>query len=234
VLFAAFVKGAIGFGFPAIATPILALFVEVKVAVPVLIVPNMTMDAIQVARLGGFLVTLRRMAVLLSFGVVGTFLGTRLLVVLPGAVATAVVGGLVLLFVALNASRVQPRVPASWAPWLAPPMGLVAGLSGGLANVPGLPLVIYFYALRLEKRDFIRTVAITFIVLKVVQLGAVAWYGLLTWSMLSATLALTVVALGGFALGLRVQDRLDPLAFNRAVLVFLAVLGVWLVVRTLS
>jgi uncharacterized membrane protein YfcA len=234
VLFAAFVKGAIAFGFPAVATPILALFVDVKVAVPVLILPNMTMDAIQVRRLGGFVSTVRRMAVLLAFGVVGTVVGTRLLVVLPPRVVTALVGGLVLLFVALNATRFRPRVPTTWAPWLAPPMGLVAGISGGLSNVPGLPLVIYYYSLRLPKAEFIRTVAITFLVLKVIQLGALMWYGLLTWAILGASVALTAVGLAGFAVGLQVQDRLEAEMFNRAVLGFLAVLGVLLLARTLG
>jgi uncharacterized membrane protein YfcA len=41
------------------------------------------------------------------------------------------------------------------------------------------------------------------------------------------------VGLVGFALGLRLQDRLDQRSFNRAVLVFLAVLGVWLVAKAL-
>ena len=43
--------------------------------------------------------------------------------------------------------------------------------------------------------------------------------------------ALTLAGLGGFALGLRVQDRLEQQAFNRVVLVFLALLGAWLVMR---
>jgi uncharacterized membrane protein YfcA len=34
VLAAAFIKGAIGFGFPSLATPLLSLFVDVKTAVP--------------------------------------------------------------------------------------------------------------------------------------------------------------------------------------------------------
>ena len=40
-------------------------------------------------------------------------------------------------------------------------------------------------------------------------------------------------ALGGFAVGLRLQDWLPARAFNRAVLAFLVVIGVWLVVRSL-
>jgi hypothetical protein len=42
------------------------------------------------------------------------------------------------------------------------------------------------------------------------------------------------VALAGFAVGLRVQDRLDARAFNRAVLGFLALLGLWLAARSLG
>ncbi len=206
---------------------------DVKVAVPLLLVPNMVMDAIQLRRLGSLAGAARRTGVLLGFGVVGTMLGTRLLVVLPGSTVTAVVGVMVLLFVVLNATPLRPRVPAGWGPWLGPPVGLVAGVTGGLANVPGLPLVIYFYSQGMEKAEFVRTVAFTFLVYKVVQFGAVAYYGLLTWRVLAVSLGLTLLALGGFRLGLGVQDRLEQRTFNRAVLVFLAALGIWLVVRTL-
>ena len=40
VLVAAFIKGAIGFGFRALGTPLLSLVVDVKTAVVVLILPN--------------------------------------------------------------------------------------------------------------------------------------------------------------------------------------------------
>jgi hypothetical protein len=45
-------------------------------------------------------------------------------------------------------------------------------------------------------------------------------------------LLLTLDALAAFALGLRVQDWMDPLTFNRVVLVFLGALGAWLVMRS--
>jgi uncharacterized membrane protein YfcA len=79
----------------------------------------------------------------------------------------------------------------------------------------------------------VSSVAFTFFFYKLVQLGAVSWYGLLPWSLLWPSLALTVVGLAGFTVGLRVQDRLDQRGFNRAVLVFLALLGAWLLLRSL-
>src|SRR5262249_42893760 len=117
---------------------------------------------------------------------------------------------------------------------LSPAAGFIAGVVGGITNVPGTPLVMYFQALGLDKGEFVAAVSFTFVVYKVIQLGAVAWYGLLTPAQLDLSAVLTLVALVGFAVGLRVQDRLEQRVFDRAVLGFLLVLGVWLVAKSLA
>jgi uncharacterized membrane protein YfcA len=234
VLLAAFVKGSIGFGFPTLATPLLALFVDPKAAVAVLILPNIVMDGVQALRRGGLGHTPRRMAWLVVFGLLGTVIGTRLLVLLPGRVVTLVLGAVILVFVALGLLRSFPRVPPAWEPWVSPLVGLGTGVIGGVTNVPGTPLVIYFYALGMDKAEFVRSVAFTFVLYKTVQLGAVTWYGLLPPRLLAASAGLSLVALASFTAGLRVQDRLDQRAFNRVVLVFLAALGAWLVLRSIQ
>ncbi len=231
VLLAAFIKGAIGFGFPTLGTPLLALFIDVKTAVALLIVPNIVMDTIQFVRGGAPVVTVRRFASLVVFGAVGMIAGTKLLVMLPPGRLLVILGAFVLLFVVLNATRFSPRLPPGWEPWMSPVAGFVGGVVGGVTNVPGTLVIIYFYSLRLAKAEFVSSVAFSFMVYKLVQLGSVAWFGLLTWPVLGASVALTLVGLGGFALGLRVQDRLEQQAFNRVVLAFLALLGAGLVIR---
>ena len=233
VLLAAFIKGAISFGFPTLATPLLSLVMDVKAAVAVLIVPNIAMDAIQFARRGAPMATVRRFAVLLVFGAVGTVVGTRLLVAVSSRTATLVLGAFILVFVALTVTDATPRVSPGWETWLSPAAGLLAGVVGGITNVPGTPLVLYFHALGLAKGEFVSSVAFTFVVYKIIQLVAVAYYGLLPLTLIGPSLILTLVALAGFALGLKVQDRLEQQSFNRAVLGFLTALGLWLVVRTL-
>ena len=231
---ASFIKGVIAFGFPIVATPLLAMVVEVKTAIALSIVPNIVMDALQVRRRGGDLwPTARRVAVLLAFGFVGTVVGTRSLVVMPPALALAILAVVVLGFVGLNVSGATFRVPARAEPWLSPPVGFAAGFLGGVTNVPGTLLVLYFHALGMSKHDFVRSVALCFMSYKVVQLVTVASYGLLTWSLLGGSIALTVVGLGAFWLGLRVQDALPERIFNRAILIFLTLLGVSLLARSL-
>jgi uncharacterized protein len=206
----------------------------VKTAVAVLVVPNLVMDGIQARRRGGLAATVRRLAPLLLFGAAGTVLGTAALAALHAQTVTLALGGFVVLFVILNAMRVSPRVAPSWERWLSPPVGLVAGTVGGVTNVPSLPLILYFYALGMEKDEFLRSIAVTFLAYKFVQLVSLVTLGLLDGVRFGASLALTAVAVGAFALGLRVQDRLDARAFNRAVLGFLGALGVWLVIRAIA
>jgi hypothetical protein len=167
------------------------------------------------------------------FGAVGTVVGTHLLAMLASRTVMLILGAFILTFVALSVTRLSPRLPARREPWASPVVGFAAGVIGGVTNVPGTPLVLYFYALGLGKREFVSAVAFTFVLYKLVQLGTVTWYRLMSLELLGWSALLTAAALGGFAVGLRVQDRMEPRVFNRAVLGFLAVLGVWLVARSL-
>src|SRR5262249_55498834 len=154
--------------------PLLSLVMNVKAAVVVLIIPNIVMDSLQFIRLGAPMTTVRRFAVLLVFGGGGTGGGTRLLGALSARTAPPVLGAFILSFVALAVTGVTLRVPRRWEPWTSPFAGLVAGIVGGITNVPGTPLVMYFHALGLAKQDFVSSVSFTFVVYKLIQLGAVA------------------------------------------------------------
>ena len=233
VLVAAFLKGIVGFGFPTTSTTLLALFVDVRTAVALVILPNIVMDGVQMARRGQLFATARRLFFVLVAGAVGIVLGTKLLVMLPAWVATLTLGLFTLAFVALNATSFLPRLSPRWERPLGPPVGFVSGIVGGLTNTPGTALVIFFYALGLAKHEFVRSIALSFVTLKIVQLAAVSHFGLMSWSLFRLSLGLTAVALVGFYAGLQVQDRLDQRRFNRAVLVFLGATGLWLVIRSL-
>jgi uncharacterized membrane protein YfcA len=233
VLVAAFVKGAVAFGFPTLATPLFALVVDVKTAIAILILPNLAMDAIQAVRRPGLGAVIRRHAVLYAAGVVGTFVGTFALKRFSDRQALLVLGAFVIVFVALNLSRLTVRVPPAWERYLAAPAGLLAGVVGGITNAHGTPLVLYLYALGLDKVDFVRAIALAFILYKAAQLVAVTQAGMMTPVLFGLSVLASAVALGGFRVGLMVQDRMNQRVFNGAVLCVLAALGAFLVLRSL-
>ena len=83
LLLAAFVKGATGLGFPLIATPMVALLLDIRTAVTVLILPNLFMDSAQVIRDGIPYDVFRRFSSLILPTIIGVFLGTMALVNTP-------------------------------------------------------------------------------------------------------------------------------------------------------
>src|SRR4030095_11325558 len=153
VMAAGLVKGAIGFGFPSLATPLLSLVTDVKTAVVVLILPHIVMDGIQFLRRGAPLATVRRFGALLVSGAAGVMVGTRVLTMLSPRAAMFILGVFVVAFVTLSAPSLSPKVPAHWERWLSAPAGFVAGVVGGGTHSPAPPPGPHFPARGLRQRD---------------------------------------------------------------------------------
>lgn len=234
LLFAAFVKGTTGLGFPMIATPMVALLLDIRTAITILIIPNLVMDVAQVFR-GGFPYALvRRFAWLLALTIIGVFLGTKVLVMLPLWILNFCLGVMVLLFVFSNLLRFDFTLSSRLESLLSPAVGLISGFLNGMTNAAGPSLAIYLYSLRLEKRDFIKSIATIFVLTKASQLVAVSTWNLFNWGTLILTLEVTLFVLAGFYGGLKIQDRVNQRTFNHGLLLLQFAIGVILVVRALT
>src|ERR671914_1784766 len=102
LLIAAFIKGATGLGFPLIATPAIALLLDIRTAVTVLILPNLFMDSAQVIRDGFPYDTFRRFSSVIAPTVIGVFLGTMVLAKLPLWILNLCLGLTMIVFVISN------------------------------------------------------------------------------------------------------------------------------------
>jgi len=234
LLLAAFVKGTTGLGFPMIATPTVALLLDIRTAVTILIIPNLVMDIAQVFR-GGFpYAVFRRFGWLLVLTVVGVFLGTKVLATLPLWVLNLCLGVMVLLFVVSSWLRFDFTISPQVERILSPPAGLIGGFLNGMTNAAGPFLAIYLYSLKLQKMEFIKSIATIFVITKASQLAAVSTWNLLNWTTLLLSLEVTLLILLGFYAGLRIQDRVNQQTFNRGLLVLLFAIGIILIGRALT
>ncbi|MGZ8231548.1 MAG: TSUP family transporter [Burkholderiales bacterium] len=75
MLAAGVTQGAPGFGFPAIATPVLVLMTDVKTAIILNLLPNFTVNAISVIRGGNWSASLGRYWPVAVWVLAGSFLG---------------------------------------------------------------------------------------------------------------------------------------------------------------
>jgi hypothetical protein len=230
---ASFVKGTTGMGFPLIATPMVALVVDIKTAYALLVLPNIVMDALQIARGAWPWHLWRRLAGLLGMTVLGVFLGTRILLSVPERVIFLALAATILLFLGCVWLRIRFAALARWEAWLGPTVGLANGILAGVTNVPGPLPALYLLGLDFEKRDFVKGLASIVLVAKLSQMAAISRWGLYTGEILGWSVGLAGAALVGFGAGLRVHDRVPQATFGRIVHLVLFCMGVVFICRGL-
>src|SRR5262245_57094885 len=121
---AALVKGTLGFGFPPVATPLVAGILGAKAAVIILAIPGLVLNLTQVLIGRGNIAAWRSLLPVMSSIIIGSFTGGYLLTVLPTHLAGALVGACVTAYVTLAMLKVHLQL----APHLVGPAGAVLGL----------------------------------------------------------------------------------------------------------
>ena len=234
LLFASFVKGATGLGFPLIATPTIALLLDIRIAVAILILPNLLMDATQAFRYGFPYAILRRFRSMVGLTIVGVFLGTMVLVILPLWGLNLSLGIIIIVFVIANLFRFDFTISPAAEKLLSPSVGLISGFLNGMTNAAGPTLAMYFYSLKLEKRDFVKSLATIFVITKVAQLIAVSTWNLFNLHTITLSIQVVLLTLLGFYAGLKTQDRVNQKTFSRGLLALLLLIGMILIGRALT
>jgi len=87
--------------------------------------------------------------------------------------------------------------------------------------------------LKLEKRDFVKSIATIFVITKATQLIAVSTWNLFNWETITLSMQVLLFTLLGFFAGLKTQDRVNQKTFNRGLLVLLTIIGVILIARAM-
>jgi uncharacterized membrane protein YfcA len=232
-LFASFIKGTTGMGFPLIATPTLALLLDIRTTYALLILPNILMDVWQIGRGALPWHLWRQLAPLLIATAVGVVAGTRLMIAVPVGVIYLTLAGAIGLFLASSWLPLG-TIPDRWDVALGSLAGLASGLLTGLTNIIGPIGAMYLLARRYPKRDFVKGVASMFLTAKLGQLAALSGWGLYPLGLVPWSAVLTAVALGAFWVGLRTQDRVNQEGFGRILRTMLAIMAAFFLYRGIS
>lgn len=231
IFFAGFVKGATGMGFPLIATPMLTLLLDIRVAIVVLLLPSVVMDLGQIFRGGVPVAIFRRFSSMFLFALGGVFLGTWELTQLPLWVLNLILGTAVIVFAGSGLFAFSLTTSPRAEPLMSPVMGFTGGFFLGLTNTMGPVMALYLHGLRLDKADFVKAISTALIMAKFWQVVALSIWGLFTVEAMKLSLFVTVFVLVSFYLGLKAQDRVRQRTFNRFILGLLVCTGVMLVYR---
>jgi hypothetical protein len=229
------VKGALGMGFPIVATPLLTLVLGPETAVVGIVVPSLLMNVAQAWQGRRFLVAsdpvVRLLAPTLVAIVLGTVVGAHLLVALPARAVAAVVGVSVMLYALVSLRGVALTVPARHIMAAGSVVGFASGVLGGATGFFGLPLIVLFGSLTLDKAKLPALVSIVLLCGIAPQILSYLALGLLTGELLALSTLALVPATAGFVLGTALRRRMSQSAFALAIRLALLAIGAGLAGR---
>ncbi len=232
MLLSGFAHGVIGFGFPLIATPLLLLAVDLKVAVVVSLVPTLALTTLNAFHGGRLRESIGRFWFLpLCLGA-GSYLGTRLLIVAPSEPFILVLALIVLGFLNLDRlGRTDAPTVRRHPVGFAIAFGIAAGVFEATVNVAGPALLVFFLLLGMQPRPLVQLLNFSFIAGKSVQLATWTVNGGITAAQWLATAPWGLVAVAGLLAGRRVHRRVGTETYARWLRSFLWVMAVLLIVQ---
>lgn len=223
------VKGATGAGAPVLAVPALAMLYDVKLAVAVMMVPNLLTNIWQWWQHRKSLLQKRFVFAFATAGAIGTIAGTWLLATLPQEYLSLTLAAVVFVYVLFRFLRPGWILSNAAALKLSVPVGVIAGALQGASGISAPVSLSFLNAMRLERSAFIATVSVFFLMMTVTQLPSLMVLGILTPELLgiSALALLPILAL--MPIGSKLAERFSKDVFDRVMLVMLSCLAVKLV-----
>lgn len=208
--------GTMGLGFPMIATPLVALLVDVKTAVLVTVIPNIAVNLLSILRGGRWGKSVGRHWPVAAWVVCGTVLGSRLLISAPSAPLQLLLAAMLVVYLEQHRLRLldwsfiarSPRASGLG-------FGLVAGVLSGAVNIAAPPLVIYFMSLGLEPVAMTQVLNLCFVAGKATQAASLGASQPGAARLLVISLPLTAIAATAVLAGMRVQSRMLPQTYQK-------------------
>lgn len=207
---AGWVQGALGLGFPMIATPLIAAVTNIQFAVVVVLIPCIATIIVSIARSPGFVAVFRRFWWMPLLSLVGAMAGARLFVLFPQFPYALLLAAVILFY--LNMDRLghgESALMKRHDKAFGAGFGLLAGIAESTANIAAPPLIIYYFGVGLQPLLLVPAMNLSFFVGKSTQFATLAAGGIATPSLWLLTLPLALVATTTSLFGTRIRSRID-------------------------
>ena len=165
-------KGATGAGAPIITIPVIAAFYDVRVAVVIMVIPNLLTN---IGQLYQFRKTIMPRFFTVSFalgGGLGALLGTILLANLSIKTLTLAVAFIILIYISLKLIIPTWKLNYTKAKKLVFLMGAGGGVLQGAAGLSAPISLTFLNSMKLERNQFIPTISVYFGVMSLFQMPA--------------------------------------------------------------
>ena len=232
-LLAGWVKGVTGMGLPMVAMGMLGLVMAPVQAAALLVIPSLATNVWQFAAGPGKTAIAKRLATMMLFICLGTFLSIQFLTSGSSRWPSIALGAVLAMYALVALLLPKFAIPVRFERPLSPVVGAVTGVITGATGLFVIPAVPYLSALHFTKDELVQALGLSFTVSTValaIGLGSTSSFS--SGALLGSSLAMAPALLGMF-IGQRTRDRIQPAAFRKWFFISMLVLGSYMVIKGL-
>ena len=230
---AASIKGLTGIGFSTSCLPIMALRLDLKLAIPLVIIPSIVSNLAVMIQAGRFRQALKRFWPMYASSVPGLWLGLSILVAINVVTAKVILGLVLVAYAVWALCNMSFSLSKDWERNLKVPAGMITGFINGLTGSQVMPSLPYLLSLNLHKNDFVQAINISFTLSSVVMLIGMHRLGYLPPSTLMLAVGSIIPVLTTVYFAGRLQKKLSGETHRKLVLAFLLIMGLTLILKIL-
>ena len=233
LFFSSLVHGSIGFGFPMIATPLLAMVTDIKTAIVYIAIPTLLINLISIYSEGNFLQAVKRFYPLAITAMVGSGIGTLILIFTNTDFFKLLLALSIFLYLFIQKFKIQMHWIEKKKRLSIVVFGFLAGLIGGLTNAMSSILIIYSIESKHTRKEIIQSTNLCFLFGKIIQIVLFAIHGSFNQELLMvSSSSLLVVALAMFV-GLKIKNKIPQEMYKKVIQIVLFIIASVLVYQTI-
>lgn len=232
LFFASTVHGAIGFGFGMISTPIVALFTDMQTTILYMLIPTMGANIVSISSEGNFLEALKKFWLIITLMVIGSALGTVLLLYTNSDLFKLLLAAIIFLYLLQSVVKIEASFVAKYPKSSTYGLGVFGGMLSGLTNIVAPLMIMYTLELKYSRKDTVQLSNLCFLFTKIGQITVFLLHGSFTLEDFNISMIGLAATFVGMYLGIKVKKLIDAKLYVKILKILLFIIASMLVVQT--
>ncbi|MGB5868303.1 MAG: sulfite exporter TauE/SafE family protein [Arcobacteraceae bacterium] len=232
IFVASLIHGSIGFGFPMVATPLIALITDIQTAIIYTLIPTLLVNIISIISEGNFLQAFKQFYPLALLAMLGSAIGTQILIYSSSDIFKLLLAVAILFYLSVDLVKYE----LTWvvkSPQLSRVVfGFGAGILSGLTNAMAPVLIIYTLESKFTKSQIIQASNICFLFGKTIQIVLFSVASVFTIEEMQYSFTLLIVVAIALYIGIKIKAYLNPIVYKKVIKAILFIISLLLIFQT--
>lgn len=228
---ASFLKGLTGLGFVTLCLPVISSFIDVSLAIPLIIIPSLASNVMVIAQTRRFGESIRRFWLLYVAAIPGLYFGVSLLSKTTDDMSRIALGAVSIIYALFLLLNVNFSIGGKYERYFYVPVGMVNGTLNGLTGTQVMPMLPFMISLRLHRDLMINAINLGFTISMLILMLFLSKFGMFSLGILKISVLGIIPVTVGIYLGSKLRYLLSDDKYRFAVLIILMLIGLNLILN---